>query len=229
MTHLVSLTTGTTRGIGHSIFSRLTDHGDAYWINRSPPTNGGAGGWICDLSDINALNLTCSNILNSGIQFNCLVMNATYRVFKPIDSLSTDEFAHSMAVNVIANFVILKRLAPLLEKTRGSVVVCGSQAASYPAEECAAYCASKAALDMLARVFMYEYRHRGIRLSILEMGAVRNRQKPNDSWKIAPSEIADIALSAILTTQKALIARIEVMPREIPRGDEVGPERLHRI
>ena len=231
MNEIISLTTGTTRGLGRALFNVLNSLGSAYWINRTCPDHlRGSGGWICDLSDSKALRETCDAISQSKIPFNLVVLNAAHRVFASFEQLSQADFARSLQVNTVANFALLRSLAAQLVATKGLVIVCGSQAATHPFETGSAYCASKAALHQLAQVFMYEYRHKGVKTCILEMGAIRNRPKPNDDWKIAPEDVAKIvAMITSADDSDTMISRIEIVPSRIPLGDEAGPERLHRL
>lgn len=227
---ITSLTTGTTRGLGREIFQALNTLGPAYWINRRQPELPGTGGWLCDLGDLGQVQDTCDAILRSNIQFNCLVLNAVHRLFAPIEQMPPAEFERALRVNVLANFTLLRAMLSRLSAAKGIVFICSSQAATHPCEMGSAYGSSKAAMDHLAEVFMYETRHRGIRTCILEMGAIRNREKGNDGWKMSCGSIARVVASMATTSEPGtLVSRMELRPAAIPLGDEAGPERLHRL
>jgi NADP-dependent 3-hydroxy acid dehydrogenase YdfG len=116
-----------------------------------------------------------------------------------------------------------------LIENKALVVVIGSQAANVAFEGGAAYAPTKAALDVLANVFMMETRHAGVRTCVLELGAVRNRPKPDDAWKLDPRDVASIVTKLVKSPESAMQTRLVVRPPGIPLGEEAGPERLHRL
>jgi len=79
-----------------------------------------------------------------------------------------------MAVNVEANLRLLQQCHPLLKcaPRNGRVVVVGSKNVPAPGLGAAAYSASKAALNQLARVTALEWARDGIRINSLHPDAV---------------------------------------------------------
>ena len=79
-----------------------------------------------------------------------------------------------MAVNVEANLRLLQGAYPLLKRAprHGRVVIVGSRNVPAPGPGAAAYSASKAALNQLARVTALEWARDGIRINSLHPDAV---------------------------------------------------------
>ena len=104
-----------------------------------------------------------------------LILNAG--IFPPsrkIADLPLAEWDRVMRVNLDANLVLLRLCHPLLELAPGGgrVVVIGSKNVPAPGPGAAAYSASKAALNQLARVAALEWGADGIRVNVLHPNAV---------------------------------------------------------
>jgi NAD(P)-dependent dehydrogenase (short-subunit alcohol dehydrogenase family) len=71
-------------------------------------------------------------------------------------SADVDRWRYNLEVNVFGPFVLLHHAAAELRKRRGRVVNVSSGAANRPIHAAGAYCAAKAALTHLTRVFAME-------------------------------------------------------------------------
>ncbi len=91
-----------------------------------------------------------------------------------IEKLRGDEWRKVMQVNVDANLVLLRECHPLLKLAPryGRVVIVGSKNVPAPGPGAAAYSASKAALNQLARVAALEWGADGIRVNVVHPNAV---------------------------------------------------------
>src|SRR5207245_3661591 len=103
-------------------------------------------------------------VLNAGI----------FPASRRIQGLGIDEWRRVMNVNLDANVVLLSAAHPLLtcELGGGRVVVIGSKNVPAPGPGAAAYSASKAALNQLARVAALEWAKDGIRINSLHPNQV---------------------------------------------------------
>jgi len=104
-----------------------------------------------------------------------LVLNAgIFPSAKRIDSLSLDEWRKIMNINLDSNLIVMREVYPFLKAApkRGRVSIIGSKNVPAPGPGAAAYSASKAALNQLARVAALEWGKDGIRLNILHPNAV---------------------------------------------------------
>lgn len=109
-----------------------------------------------------------------GGPVDLLVHNAA--VCPPVDTLtlSDEDLAASLAVNVRAPHVLTAALAPgMLEQGSGAVVVIGSWMAQVGHAIVGLYSATKAAEEQLARSWAAEFGQRGIRVNTVSPGATR--------------------------------------------------------
>jgi NAD(P)-dependent dehydrogenase (short-subunit alcohol dehydrogenase family) len=96
-----------------------------------------------------------------------LVNNAGVSVPQPFLETTAEAFDRTMAVNVRAAMLLSREVARrwVGRRHRGAIVNVSSQASAAALEDHAAYCASKAALDMLTRVMALELGPHGIRVN----------------------------------------------------------------
>jgi NAD(P)-dependent dehydrogenase (short-subunit alcohol dehydrogenase family) len=103
-------------------------------------------------------------VLNAGI----------FPSSQPIASIAAESWRSAMTVNVEANLLVMQACHPLLKRAPrgGRVVVVGSKNVPAPGPGAAAYSASKAALNQLARVAALEWAKDGIRINSLHPNQV---------------------------------------------------------
>ena len=91
-----------------------------------------------------------------------------------IESLKTEEWQKVMRINLDANLMLMRECHPFLKLAPrgGRVVVIGSKNVPAPGPGAAAYSASKAALNQLARVAALEWGADNIRINSLHPNAV---------------------------------------------------------
>jgi NAD(P)-dependent dehydrogenase (short-subunit alcohol dehydrogenase family) len=101
-----------------------------------------------------------------------LVNNAGIIVVGPVETLPLDDFRRQIEVNLIGHVAVVKELLPLLRGAGGRIVFISSTGGrmSYPFG--AAYHASKYGLEAVADCLRQELRPWGIRVSVVEPGAV---------------------------------------------------------
>ncbi len=80
-----------------------------------------------------------------------VINNAAMQILAPIEELEAEDFVHSMNVNVVAPFLIIKAFLPELTAVKGTVINIGSVHAQATKPHFAAYGTSKAALHGLTR------------------------------------------------------------------------------
>ena len=104
-----------------------------------------------------------------------LVLNAgIFPSSQPIQDIAAESWRAAMTVNVEANLLVMQACHRLLKLAPrgGRVVVIGSKNVPAPGPGAAAYSASKAALNQLARVAALEWAKDGIRINSLHPNAV---------------------------------------------------------
>jgi NAD(P)-dependent dehydrogenase (short-subunit alcohol dehydrogenase family) len=104
-----------------------------------------------------------------------LVLNAgIFPSSQPVQDIAAETWQRTMTVNVEAPLRILQLCHPLLRLAPrgGRIVVIGSRNVPAPGPGAAAYSASKAALNQVARVAALEWAKDGIRINSLHPDAV---------------------------------------------------------
>lgn len=177
----VALVTGAASGIGKACVESLLARGAAVValdLAASVTTMKSGPNFVglqCDLTSEeqfkNALVLAVERF--GGLDM--LVLNAG--IFPGgcrIDSLKTEEWQKVMRINLDANLMLMRECHPFLKLAPrgGRVVVIGSKNVPAPGPGAAAYSASKAALNQLARVAALEWGGDNIRINSLHPNAV---------------------------------------------------------
>jgi NAD(P)-dependent dehydrogenase (short-subunit alcohol dehydrogenase family) len=118
-----------------------------------------------------ALETTINNF--GGIDM--LVLNAgIFPAGEKINALKTIDWHRVMGINLDANFTLLRETHPYLKLAPkgGRVVIIGSKNVAAPGPGAAAYSASKAALNQLARIAALEWGRDRIRINTVHPNAV---------------------------------------------------------
>ena len=177
----IALVTGAASGIGKACVEALLARGAAVvGIDINPTVENiyqrkDFLGLRCDLTDEHALKLVLERAVLAYGGLDMLVLNAgIFAASRKISELATDEWRKVMAINLDANLFLLRACHPLLKLAPkgGRVVVIGSKNVPAPGPGAAAYSASKAALNQLARVAALEWGADGIRINSVHPNAV---------------------------------------------------------
>jgi len=177
----VALVTGAASGIGKACAEAFLKRGAAVvGLDRNPAIETLFGradylGITCDLTDAKAVDAALDSAVKRFGGVDMLVLNAgMFPSSQPIASLADDAWRRAMTVNVEASLIVMRAVYPLLRLAPrgGRVVVIGSKNVPAPGPGAAAYSASKAALNQLARVAVLEWSKDGIRVNTIHPNAV---------------------------------------------------------
>ena len=177
----IALVTGAASGIGKACVDSLLARGTVVIALDVNPdienVNDAAGylGMVCDVTDEGQLIAAIETGVKAFGGLDILVLNAG--MFPPagrIDSMDSDVWRKVMSVNLDANLVLMREAYPLLKlaPAGGRVVVIGSRNVPAPGPGAAAYSASKAAVNQLARVAALEWSGDNIRINTVNPDAV---------------------------------------------------------
>ncbi|HKA43351.1 MAG TPA: SDR family oxidoreductase, partial [Burkholderiales bacterium] len=177
----VALVTGAASGIGRACVDALLQRGaSVIGLDINPAVVG-----LHERTDF--LGIRCDvtaegevlSALEDGVGWfgglDMLILNAgIFPGGAQIAKLDTVEWRKVMEVNLDANLVLMRECHALLALAprRGRVVIVGSKNVAAPGPGAAAYSASKAALNQLARVAALEWGASGIRVNVLHPNAV---------------------------------------------------------
>ncbi|MBE0619283.1 MAG: bifunctional aldolase/short-chain dehydrogenase, partial [Burkholderiales bacterium] len=177
----IALVTGAASGIGKASVEALLARGAAVvGLDVNPAIEAMHQrkdflGLCCDLTDEQAINAALERAVIAYGGLDMLVLNAgIFAASRKIAELGSEEWRKVMAINLDANLFLLRACHPLLKlaPNGGRVVVIGSKNVPAPGPGAAAYSASKAALNQLARVAALEWGADGIRINSLHPNAV---------------------------------------------------------
>ena len=177
----VVLVTGAASGIGKACVESLLARGAAVVAldldAKVVALKSGANflGLQCDLTSETHFKQALVLAVEKFGGLDMLVLNAG--IFPGgcrIDSLKTVEWQKVMRINLDSNLVLMRECHPFLKLAPrgGRVVVIGSKNVPAPGPGAAAYSASKAALNQLARVAALEWGSDNIRINSLHPNAV---------------------------------------------------------
>ena len=177
----VALVTGAASGIGKACIESLLARGAAVVALDLDVSVVGMKncanylGLQCDLTSEDQFMHVLEQAVETFGGLDMLVLNAG--IFPGgcrIDSLKTEEWQKVMRINLDANLMLMRECHPFLKLAPrgGRVVVIGSKNVPAPGPGAAAYSASKAALNQLARVAALEWGADNIRINSLHPNAV---------------------------------------------------------
>jgi len=138
----------------------------------------------------------------------------------PLVETSEDALLGVLQVNLVGAFRAVRELFPLLRRRSGTVVVVGSECTRCSMPFTGAYAISKAALDAFAEVLRREAMFVGVRVAIVQPGAIRTPLLGG-----AQAEMEKAAAGTQFADQLARVQRI--LPREWSRG--MQPERAAAV
>jgi NAD(P)-dependent dehydrogenase (short-subunit alcohol dehydrogenase family) len=150
-----------------------------------------------------------------------LVNNAGISVSGPLEFVPLEEWRRQLDVNVIGQVAVTQALLPALRRARGRIVNIGSVGGKVAAPLLSPYTGSKFALEGITDSLRRELRPLGVRVAIVEPGAVATRiwekgvAAADDLLAAAPPEAEAIYGPTIAAIRKqAAKATAEAIPPE---------------
>jgi Uncharacterized conserved protein len=177
----VVLVTGAASGIGKACVETFLARGAAVvGLDVNPEVTSLQSrpdyrGILCDVTSEDDLKRALAGTVDAFGGLDMLVLNAgIFPGGRKIEALPAQEWRRVMQVNLDASLDLMREAHPLLKLSPrgGRVVVVGSKNVPAPGPGAAAYSASKAALNQLARVAALEWGADGIRINSLHPNAV---------------------------------------------------------
>lgn len=187
----IALVTGASRGIGYATALALAKAG-AHVVALARTVGGleelddairGLGGSATlvplDLKDYAGIDRLALALHERFGRLDVLIGNAG--ILGPLSPLGHVEAAawdEVMAVNVTANWRLIRAMDPLLKRSdAGRVVFVSSGVAARALAYWGPYAASKAALEVLARTYAAETATTNVRVNVLTPGPIRTRMR----------------------------------------------------
>jgi NAD(P)-dependent dehydrogenase (short-subunit alcohol dehydrogenase family) len=187
----IALITGASRGIGYATgiaLARAGAHvvavartvGGLEELDDAVRAAGSAATLVpLDMRDYDGLYRLAAALNERHGRLDALVGNAAIAgVPSPLDHIEPKAWDEAFAVNVTANWHLIRAMDPLLRRSdAGRAVFVTSRAATLARAYWAPYSVSKAALDVLARTYAAETSSTAVRVNLFDPGATRTRMR----------------------------------------------------
>ncbi len=172
-------------------------------------------GITCDLTDASAVRTAIESAVYRYGGIDMLVLNAgIFPASQSIQDIPSETWRGAMSINVEANLTLMQVCHPLLKLAPrgGRIVVIGSKNVPAPGPGAAAYSASKAALNQLARVAALEWGKDAIRINSLHPNAVYDTALWTDEVLASRAKAYKLSVEQY---RKNNLLKIEVSSRDV--------------
>lgn len=203
----IALVTGASRGIGYACALGLAKAG-AHIVALARTTGGlqelddeifaatGARATLvpADIADYDGIDRLGAALNERYDHLDILVANAAQlHPLSPLGHIRPKDFEKIMAVNVTANYRLIRAMDPLLRAAPRAAAVFITDSVAHKAEAFwGPYAASKAALETLAKVYAAETAHTRVTVSLADPGPtntkLRRQAFPGTSGEKKPDE-----------------------------------------
>jgi NAD(P)-dependent dehydrogenase (short-subunit alcohol dehydrogenase family) len=182
-----ALITGGTSGIGRAVANKLGQMGvHVLVVGRNVErgektiaeirTAGGQADFISsDLRDASSARQVSRRAVELGNgHVDILINNAGIYPFGPTHEMTEESFDKVYSLNVKVPYFLVAELAPLMAKRgKGAIVNLSTMVADYGASGMSLYGSSKAAINLLTKVWTAEYGPSGVRVNAVSPGPTR--------------------------------------------------------
>jgi pteridine reductase len=181
----VALVTGGARRIGAEIVRCL--HGEGFRVAVHYHTSrddahalcealdavrpGSALPFAADLRDVAAIETLVDAVGNAFPRMDVLVNNASSYFATPLGRIDEAAYRELLDTNLTAPLFVSQAAAPMLKRSKGSIVNIADIYAAKPIPDHAAYCAAKAGLVMLTRALAVDLAP-DVRVNAVAPGAI---------------------------------------------------------
>jgi len=187
MAATTALITGGTSGIGRAVANKLAELGvHVVVVARNMKRGekviaeirmaGGQADFISsDLRDASSAREVARRAIDLGNgQIDILINNAGIYPFGLTHEASEESFDKVYSLNVKVPYFLVAELAPLMAKRgKGAIVNLSTMVADYGASGMSLYGSSKAAINLLTKVWAAEYGRSGVRINAVSPGPTR--------------------------------------------------------
>lgn len=179
LTGSTALVTGATAGIGHAVALQLAREGAEVIVHGRNAERGAkvvreienAGGTARFIAADVSVAEDVRRLADEAGQVDILVNNAGIYRFAPTFDTTDADFDDQLNTNLRAPYILVQKLVPgMVARGHGSVVNITTVAASTPAAGAGIYGASKAALELLTKLWADEFGAAGVRVNAAAPG-----------------------------------------------------------
>ena len=184
------LITGSSRGIGLAIAKQLLEEGvEVLGLSRKNALVHARFQHVpCDLSAVDGKLF--DRLSKDHPDLDALICNAGFGRFGNLEEFSHRQIQEQLTVNFLSHACLIRSFLPQMKKrSRGHLLIIGSEAALEGTRKGTIYCASKFALRGFAQALRAECAGNGISVSMIHPGMVHNSFYENLTFQ--PGEAAD--------------------------------------
>ena len=220
--------TGASSGIGLALVKALLAEGYAVLgiaksFEKAGLNHPNFSGRSINLADLDVLPEAMSSLLNEiDRPIKALINNAGIGRMGFLEQLSVKDIRLVMDTNLTSQVIVTKTFLPLLKKQgEGDILFMGSEAALKGAKQGSIYCASKFALRGFSQALREECGKSGVRITLINPGAVRTPFFENLQFEpglaaenaIEPEDIASAVSMVLAARSGTVFDEITLSPR----------------
>jgi NAD(P)-dependent dehydrogenase (short-subunit alcohol dehydrogenase family) len=214
----IALITGGSRGIGAAVaerFAREGSHvvlaartvGGLEEVDDKIRAQGGSATLVpLDLRDFIKIDELAAALFDRYGRLDILIGNAAeFGIFSPLGHIDPVIWTEVMDLNLTANWRLVRAMDPLLRAaTAGRAIFVTSAVARHTPAYWGPYAVSKAALEMLVKIYAGEITKTRVRANLIDPGAVRTRLRArafpgeNPAHLPSPESVTDAFLALAL-------------------------------
>ena len=226
----IAVITGGSRGIGYAIATRFLAENmkvaicgsrqnsvDEALASLSPRNN--VFGAEADVTKHNQVQRFIAAARAHFGRIDILINCAGISHRAPAADLDIAAWHETIAVNLHGSFYTMREVLPLFREQRaGDVINISSLSSTTGFAGGAAYNASKAGLNGLTSAAFLDHRYDNIRIMEILPGSTdthfSSESSQNTAWKIAPADIAEVAVTMLSMPRHTTISRVEIKPSQ---------------
>jgi len=165
---------------------------------------------LLDVTDGSQADAVAKRIEAEAGALHGLVNNAGIALGGPIEFLPLEEWRDQFEVNVFGQLIVTRAMMPLIRQSQGRIVFMGSMSGRVAIGLLGPYAASKFALEAIGEALRQELHPWGLRVSVIEPGAVKTpvwdkARATADRLELAmPEEAGDLYEEHILALRKGI-------------------------
>lgn len=196
-------------------------------LARSPGTLGeleahfaGSSGYVCDVTDLSALESTLATIERDEGPVEVLVYNAGKGLWGDAIDVSPQDFEASWRVNCLGGYAASRAVLPgMIARGVGTIVFIGATASRRGAAKAVAFAAAKAAQRSMAESLARAFGPKGVHVALIVVDGIvaepfmleRFKDKPRDFF-VEPLDIAAMALMLVRQPRSTWSFELEARP-----------------
>ena len=192
----VAIVTGSATGIGYETAVHLAKNGfHTYATMRNPQKANGITEMAkteklplsliqLDVTDDISVTKAIDTVINESGRIDVLVNNAGYGLVGSVEDMSIEEMKAQYETNVFGTFRVTKAVLPHMRMQRGgSIINISSIAGRIALPLYSAYVSTKFAIEGLSESMAYELEPFGIKVAIIEPGAIKTNFRREQAAK----------------------------------------------